>query len=248
MRQFGLIGYPLGHSFSKGYFTEKFNKERLKECVYDNYPLESINLLPSLIEDNPELLGLNVTIPYKEKVIPLIDRIDRKASEIGAVNTIKICRIGTNFLLEGFNTDYIGFEQPLKKVLKKYHKKALILGTGGASMAVKYVLKNLDIEYLNVSRNKTGDKTITYNQVTADLIQDYQIIINTSPLGMYPNIDTCPDIPYASITKKHILYDLVYNPQKTLFLKMGEQKKATLINGLPMLYLQAEQSWEIWNL
>jgi shikimate dehydrogenase len=248
MRKFGLIGYPLGHSFSKGFFTEKFKKENITGCVYDNYPIESIDLLPSLIKDNPELIGLNITIPYKEQVIPLVDKIDEKAFKIGAVNTLKIYRSDSDFQIEGYNTDCYGFEQPLKKVLKKYHKKALILGTGGASKAVRYVLQSLGIEYLNVSRNKTGDKTISYKHVTTEIIHEYQIIINTSPLGMFPGINSFPDIPYDFLTEKHILYDLIYNPEKTLFLKKGELKKATLINGLPMLYLQAEKSWEIWNL
>jgi len=248
MRKFGLIGYPLGHSFSKGFFTEKFKKENLTGCVYDNYPIERIDLLHSIIVNNQELIGLNVTIPYKEQVIPFLDKIDKKVSEIGAVNTIKIHRKDYDFQIEGFNTDYYGFEQSLKKELKKYHKKALILGTGGSSKAVRFVLESLGIEYMYVSRNKTGDNTITYKQVTTETISEYQIIINTSPLGMYPNISSCPDIPYKALSEKHILYDLVYNPEKTLFLQKGEQKKATLINGLSMLYLQAEKSWEIWNM
>jgi shikimate dehydrogenase len=248
MRKFGLIGYPLGHSFSKGFFTEKFKRENITDCVYDNYAIEKIGLLKSLIEDNNELTGLNVTIPYKEQVISLIDKIDENALKIGAVNTLKIHRKGVDFQIEGFNTDYYGFEQPLKNVLEKHHKKALILGTGGASKAVKFVLQNLGIEYLYVSRNRTGDDIILYNEVTAETIHEYQIIINTSPVGMYPDIDSCPDIPYDAITEKHILYDLVYNPEKTLFLSKGGKRKATLINGLSMLYLQAEKSWEIWNL
>jgi shikimate dehydrogenase len=248
MRKFGLIGYPLGHSFSQGFFTEKFKEENIIECIYDNYPLENINQLLPLIKADPELTGLNVTIPYKEQVIPFVDKIDNEASEIGAINTLKICRKGVDFKIEGYNSDYFGFEQSLKKVLKKYHKKALILGTGGASKAVRFVLKRLGIEYMYVSRNKVGDKIISYNQVTTKMIHEFQIIINTSPLGMYPDINTCPDIPYDALTEKHILYDLVYNPAKTLFLIKGGQKKATLINGLPMLYLQAEKSWEIWNL
>jgi shikimate dehydrogenase len=248
MRKFGLIGYPLGHSFSKGFFTEKFKNENISGCVYDNYPIESIDLLPSLIKSNPELIGLNVTIPYKEQVIPFVDKIDEKALNIGAINTLKIIRNGEDFKIEGYNTDCYGFEQPLKKVIKKHHKKALILGTGGASKAVKFVLVDMGIEYLNVSRNKSGDNTISYQQVTSDIIQEYHIIINTSPLGMFPDIGSFPDIPYEALSEKHILYDLVYNPEKTSFLQKGEQKKATLINGLPMLYLQAEKSWEIWNL
>jgi shikimate dehydrogenase len=247
MKKYGLIGYPLGHSFSKGYFTEKFIKENISDCVYDNFPISTIDLLPSLIKDNPELIGLNVTIPYKEKVFPFIDDIDEKAAKIGAVNTLKIYRKDNGFALHGFNTDCYGFEQPLKQVLKKHHKKALILGTGGASKAVKYVLNSMGIEYLCVSRNKTADNTIAYEQVTEETINEHLIIINTSPLGMYPDVGTFPNIPYEALTDKHILYDLVYNPEKTLFLLKGEQKKATLINGLPMLYLQAEKSWEIWN-
>lgn len=248
MRKFGLIGFPLGHSFSKGYFKEKFGKERITDCSYDNYPLETIDMLPGLLDKERELEGLNVTIPYKQQVISFLHSIDTEAKSIGAVNCLKITRTNDKFIhLKGFNTDCYGFEVPLKKALKKYHTKALILGTGGASKAVVHVLGKLGIEYRYVSRRPVNDQIWSYEQLNDELISEHKIIINTSPLGMYPDVDTYPAIPYSGITSRHLLYDLVYNPELTLFLKFGKEKKATTINGLPMLYLQAQKSWEIWN-
>ena len=248
MKKYGLIGFPLGHSFSKGFFTDKFKNENNNECIYNNYPLENIELLLPLIKNDTEIKGLNVTIPFKEKVLHLVDKLDEKAAQIGAVNTLKIIRTGSKFTIEGYNTDCYGFEIPLLKVLKPYHRKALILGTGGASKAVKFVLEELGIEFLFVSRNNKGKGIITYRELTNEIINNHHLIINTSPLGMFPDINSCPEIPCHAITDRHILYDLVYNPEKTLFLTKGGQKKATLLNGLPMLHLQAEKSWEIWNL
>jgi len=246
MRKFGLIGFPLEHSFSKGYFSEKFKISGISDCRYDNYPLDDINKLNNLIEENSDLLGLNVTIPHKQSVIPLLDEIDKEASEIGAVNTIKIYR-RNKVILKGYNTDVYGFEKPLLKVLKKDHKMALILGTGGASKAVAYILKKHSIDYKYVSRKPKNKEILSYGDVSKDIIARIDIIVNTSPLGMYPNPDEKPDIPYDSINENHILYDLIYNPEKTLFLAEGERKHATTINGLPMLHLQAEKAWEIWN-
>ena len=248
MRKFGLIGFPLGHSFSKGYFREKFEKENISGCQYDNYPLESIHGLTALCAEDRELEGLNVTIPYKQQVIPFLHSIDEEARAIGAVNCLKITRDpGNAHRIKGFNTDCYGFETPLKNALKEYHTKALILGTGGASKAVEHVLKKLEIPFTYVSRKPANEHILSYQKLNEEIISEFKIIVNTSPLGMYPDIGSCPDIPYSGITSHHILYDLVYNPELTLFLKLGKEKKATTINGLPMLYLQAERSWEIWN-
>jgi shikimate dehydrogenase len=248
MRKFGLIGYPLGHSFSKKYFAEKFEKEEIIDCVYENYPLENVESLLRLITDNIELVGLNVTIPYKEKVVQFLDEIDKDAEEIGAVNTIKISRSSEGSIsLKGFNTDVYGFSRPLGAVLQTHHKKALILGTGGAAKAVAWVLSNYNIDFQFVSRRAKTSEYISYSDLSKRDILEHTIIINTSPVGMYPEIDAKPNIDYSGLTENHILYDLVYNPEETLFLKEGVRKKAITINGLPMLYLQAEKAWEIWN-
>ena len=248
MRKFGLIGKTLSHSFSKGYFTNKFSKEGIQDCSYDNYPIESINDLPHLIENNKQLLGLNVTIPYKEEVLSLLNEIDSDAKEIGAVNTVKIERTPEGSVnLKGFNTDVYGFRKPLEEVIMPTHKKALILGTGGASKAVAWVLESLGIDFSYVSRNPKTDRDFAYGQLTSEDLSGFKLIINTSPIGMYPKVKEAPNLPYCGLSKEHILYDLVYNPELTRFLKKGKEKKATLINGLPMLYLQAEKSWEIWN-
>ena len=242
MKQYGLIGYPLSHSFSKGYFAEKFAKENIVDCKYDVFPLEKIEDFVELCNDKKNLIGLNVTIPYKEKIIPFLDELDETAANIGAVNTIKF----SNGKKIGYNSDAYGFEMSLKPLLKQHHTKALILGTGGASKAVEYVLKKLGIAFQYVSRTK-NDKAISYEELNESIIQHSKLIINTTPIGMYPNIDTAPDIPYNVITDKHLLYDLIYNPEETLFLKKGKEKGAQTKNGLEMLYLQAERSWEIWN-
>lgn len=248
MRKYGLIGYPLGHSFSKGYFADKFRKENISDCSYDNYPMEKIELVEDLIQTGEELCGLNVTIPYKQQVIPFLDEIDEEADEVGAVNCIKITRrsAGQAFL-KGFNTDIYGFEMPLLEVLGSEHTRALILGTGGASRAVAYILGKHQIEYRFVSRRPKSSEIYSYGDLTPEIIKEHTIIVNTSPLGMYPDVETYPDLPYSGLTNNHILYDLVYNPVKTVFLQKGEEREATLINGLPMLHFQAEKSWEIWN-
>ncbi|MCO5249256.1 MAG: shikimate dehydrogenase [Chitinophagales bacterium] len=237
----GLIGYPLGHSFSKGYFAEKFQKEQIEHHRYDTYPIEKIELVKDLLKTE-NLYGLNVTIPYKEVVIPFLDGLDKTAQEIGAVNTIKI-REGKTI---GYNTDCYGFEMSFKPLLKNYHKKALVLGTGGASKAVAYTLQNLEIEYRYVSR-KPAKNVWTYIDITEDILQEYNIIINTTPLGMHPGIDSKPDLPYHALNEKNYLFDLVYNPAVTAFLQKGLNVDATVKNGLEMLHFQAEKAWEIWN-
>ena len=242
MQQFGLIGYPLSHSFSKGYFTEKFKKENITDARYDIFPLENIESFKTLCEQTPNLSGLNVTIPYKQQVIPFLDNLDEAAAKVGAVNTIKF----VNGKKTGYNSDIYGFEMSLKPMLENFHDYALILGTGGASKAVEYVLDKLNIPFQYVSRAKSANCT-SYQEIDETLMSKAKIIINTSPVGMYPNIDNAPDIPYQFITDKHLLYDLVYNPEETLFLKKGKEQGATVKNGLEMLYLQAEKSWNIWT-
>jgi len=245
MRKFGLIGYPLSHSFSQKYFSEKFKREHLTDCVYENFSLPSINELPRVLETESFLRGLNVTIPYKEVVIPFLHESNDVVTKTGACNCIDI-RDGK---LSGFNTDIIGFEQSLKKQLKSSHKKALILGTGGASKAVEYVIRKLDIDYKIVSRNPNNksEKYISYDQVTESLMQSHTLIINTTPLGMFPDIRQCPPLPYQALSSDHYLFDLIYNPAKTIFLQKGETAGATINNGLEMLIIQAEESWKIWN-
>jgi shikimate dehydrogenase len=245
MRQFGLIGYPLGHSFSKKYFTEKFRKEGLTDCFFESYPLASIDKFPALLESNPSLAGLSVTIPYKEQVLRYVTGLSYEVKEIGATNSIKI----RGEKLIAYNTDIVGFEQSFVPRLKSHHKKALVLGTGGAAKAVQYVLRKLDIEFLLVSRSETLTAgVINYKQLDAGIIAEHTIIINCSPAGMSPNEDTYPDIPYDFLTSSHYLYDLVYKPAKTLFLQKGEKRGAAIKNGHDMLIIQAEESWRIWNM
>ena len=240
MKTFGLLGKNISYSFSRGYFTEKFNTLELTDYEYVNFDLPSIELLPSILNDN--VLGFNVTIPYKEAVMEFLDAVSDEAKEIGAVNTVKV----ENGKLKGFNTDYVGFEESIKPLLKSHHKKALILGTGGASKAVKYVLERLKIQYRVVSRNPSKGQ-FSYNDITKKIIEEHTIIINCTPLGTFPNIDNSPDIPYKYLNNNHLLYDLIYNPAKTTFLAEGERKGATIFNGQKMLELQAEKAWEIWN-
>jgi shikimate dehydrogenase len=225
MKKFGLIGFPLTHSFSKKYFTEKFEKEGMDYCLYENYPIVSIESLPQLIDSEPDLAGLNVTIPYKEEVLHYLDEVNPEAKEIGAINTIKIAKINGSKRLIGYNTDVYGFRKPLEEVLKPVHAKALILGTGGASKAVAWVLKELGISYSFVSRNPKTSKDLSYESLSDEIIRENLILINTSPVGMYPDIMEAPKLPYYGLTSNHILYDLVYNPEKTSFLRKGEEKK-----------------------
>lgn len=235
----GLIGYPLGHTFSPTYFSTKFQELGISDSEYLAYPLEHIELIEGIF--NKGVDGLNVTIPYKEQVIPYLDELSDEAFEINAVNTIYI----RNGRKVGYNTDAYGFEMSLKNLLGNVKvEKALVLGSGGASKAIKFVLKKLNIDYQIVSRS---DQYLTYSALNDNIIDQHKLIINTTPLGMYPNEEECPDIPYSALTEKHFLYDLVYNPEKTLFLKKGELQGSSIKNGFEMLVLQAEKSWEIWN-
>lgn len=242
MKSYGLIGFPLTHSFSKKYFTDKIEKEAIADAVFDLYPLNSIEEFPALLSSNPALKGIAVTIPYKEQVLKFVTHLSDEVKQISAANCIKI----KNAELTAYNTDIIGFERSFTKQLKQYHTKALLLGTGGASRAAQYVLKNLGIEFLVVSRNAGGNQ-ITYADIDENLIHEYKIIINSTPLGMMPNEDTWPDIPYHLVTPEHYFYDLVYNPAKTQFLQKAEQRGATIENGMEMLIIQAEENWRIWN-
>lgn len=247
MKLYGLIGYPLTHSFSAQYFNEKFYRENILDCSYELFPLQDISELKGLFKNYAHLKGLNISIPYKEQIIPFLSNIEETAKQIGAVNTVKIMD-HPNFILHGFNTDVYGFEESIKPYLKKHHKKALILGTGGASKAVTFVLNKLGIASSLVSRNQSNTQnTNTYSEIDEETIHTHQIIINTTPIGMFPNISQMPEIPYQFLTKEHFLYDLIYNPKETLFLKEGRKKEATICNGEQMLYLQAEKSWQIWN-
>jgi shikimate dehydrogenase len=247
MRKFGLIGFPLGHSFSRQYFAEKFVREGITDAVYENYPLEDIELFPDLVEKTEGLAGLNVTIPHKTNVIRFLNETDKDTAAIGAVNVIKIKWENGERRLKGFNTDIYGFRESLVPHLKSAHYKALILGTGGSSLAVRYVLCSLGINWLNVSRTPSA-VNIAYSDLTDELLNESNLIINTTPLGMYPEIEFCPEINYKVLSEKHILYDLVYNPPLTKFLSKGEERGCTVIGGLKMLHLQAEKAWEIWNL
>ncbi len=238
---YGLIGYPLSHSFSPEYFTKKFEELEIN-AKYNLYPLENIGLLKGVLDSEPLLCGLNVTVPYKQTILPFLDNVDNTAFDIGAVNCIKI----TNSKLSGYNTDVVGFEKSLTPLLQPQHTKALILGTGGASKAVGYTLKKIGIPYTLVSRNKKQN-TISYEDVDSACIEEHLLIINTTPLGMYPNMQSTPHIPYKHIGHKHLLYDLVYNPTQTVFLHKGHEQGATVKNGLEMLQIQAEASWGIWN-
>jgi shikimate dehydrogenase len=242
MLLYGLIGYPLTHSFSKNYFTEKFKKEGIKNCSYENFPLAHIDELSKIIREKANLRGLNVTIPFKESVLPFLSESNEIVREVAACNCIKI--EGT--ILIGYNTDVIGFAKSLLKKLNSNHKKALVLGTGGAAKAVEYVLRRNDISYLRVSRWQSTDN-LSYDELTPAIIKEHALIINTTPLGMYPKINVAPAVPYEAITSKHLLFDLIYNPEKTLFLKKGEERGAAIENGYDMLVYQAEESWRIWN-
>ena len=241
--QFGLVGKNISYSFSKGYFGEKFEKLNLEDYSYDNLDFQNIEDFPEFIKQNPTISGLNVTIPYKEAIIPFLDKLSKRATEIGAVNTIKITKSGK---LKGFNTDYIGFQKSIEPLLNVNHKKALILGTGGASKAVAYALKQIGIPYLFVSRTTLGD-AIGYNQINEKTFEEFQIIINCTPVGTFPNTNTCPEIPYEYFTSNHLAFDLIYNPAETLFLKKAKEQGAIVKNGLEMLTLQAEKSWKIWG-
>lgn len=245
MDKYGIIGYPLGHSFSPGFFNEKFRNEGI-DAVYERYELSQIDLLPEIIASNPELCGLNVTIPYKQQIMQYLDELSEEAREIGAVNVVKVTHNGKNVHLKGFNSDVIGFSRSIEPLLEKHHKKALILGTGGAAQAIDYGLKQLGLETIKVSRYERPD-TIQYDKITPDVIKEYKVIINCTPIGMYPNTEECPNLPYEAMDSQHLLYDLIYNPDTTLFMQKGMERGAVVKNGLEMLLLQAYASWEFWH-
>ena len=241
MTKFGIIGYPLGHSFSRGFFTEKFAREGI-DAQYLNFEIPDVGMLRDVLRDNPELRGLNVTLPHKQAVIPLLDELSDEAREIGAVNVIRV-RDGR---LKGFNSDIIGFTESIKPLLKPHHQKALVLGTGGASKAICVGLNRLGLEWKYVSRTPR-EGMITYQDITTETLQEYEVIVNCSPVGMFPKVDQAPAIPYEFLTPRHLLFDCVYNPEDTLFMQKGRAQGATVKNGLEMLHLQAIASWRFWN-
>ena len=246
MKKYGLIGNPLGHSFSKGYFNEKFSNENI-DAEYVNFEIPTIDDLPAVIAENKDLCGLKVTIPNKEKVISYLDEVTTDARAIGAVNVIRIERSAKGEpRLIGYNSDIVGFTQSIEPMLENHHKKALILGTGGASKAIFHGLKKLGIEAIFVSRRNMAG-TVQYKDITPEVIQEYNVIVNCTPCGMYPHTDECPDLPYEAITEKNLLYDLIYNPDQTLFMRKGAERGAKVKNGLEMLLLQAFDSWRFWN-
>jgi shikimate dehydrogenase len=246
MDKYGLIGYPLGHSFSISYFNQKFADEGIN-AKYENFEIASIDILPEILDKNPDLKGLNVTIPYKEKVIPFLDSVAPEARAIGAVNVIRVTHEKNKIILKGYNSDVIGFTQSIEPMIdKKLHKKALILGTGGASKAINFGLKSLGIEPIFVSRYER-ENALTYQQVTPEVVKEYNVIVNCTPVGMYPHTEECPQLPYEAMDNHTILYDLIYNPDQTLFMRKGAQYGADVKNGLEMLLLQAFASWEFWN-
>lgn len=246
MKKYGLIGFPLGHSFSRNYFNNKFADEKI-DAEYVNFEIPSIQDFRCVIEENPNIYGLNVTIPYKQQVIPYLDELDADAEEIGAVNVIKFIReAGQKLKLVGYNSDVVGFMGSIKPLLKPYHRKALILGTGGASKAIVYGLRKLGISSVFVSRTKK-EGMLTYDELTPEIMQEFTVIINCTPVGMFPHTDACPALPYECLTGKHLLFDLIYNPEETLFMKKGAAQGAITKNGLEMLLLQAIGAWSIWN-
>ena len=245
MKTYGLIGYPLGHSFSRGYFTDFFDREGI-DAEYTNFELPSIEALAEVLQAETTLQGLNVTIPYKQQVFAYLDELSEAARVIGAVNVVKVTHCNEGLHLKGYNTDYIGFSDSIRPYLKSHHTHALILGTGGASKAVDYALRQLGLKTRFVSRSSRGD-IISYNDLTSELMAQHTVIVNTTPLGMHPKVDECPPLDYTQLTTRHLLYDVVYNPQKTLFLQRGEEAGATICNGMSMLIGQAKAAWKIWN-
>lgn len=245
MDKYGLIGYPLGHSFSISYFNQKFEDEGIN-AQYVNFEIPNIDSLPEVLASNPNLVGFNITIPYKEKVIPFLDHVSPEARAIGAVNVVRVVHEGKKTLLKGYNSDVIGFTQSIEPMLERYHKKALVLGTGGASKAISFGLRHLGLETISVSRYERPG-TIQYDKITPEIIKEYNVVVNCTPLGMYPKTDACPDLPYEAMDNHTILYDLIYNPDETLFMKRGAEYGAQTKNGLEMLLLQAFASWEFWH-
>ena len=245
MDKYGLIGYPLGHSFSRDFFNEKFRNEGI-DAEYVNFEIPDISRFPEILTENPDLRGLNVTIPYKEKIISYMDALSEEARRIGAVNVVRVSERKGQTYLKGFNSDVIGFTRSIEPLLEPKHKKALILGTGGASKAIRYGLEQLGLEYRLVSRTPR-EGVWSYNQLTPETMQEYTVIVNCTPVGMYPHPDACPPLPYEAIGHDHLLYDLVYNPEETLFLRKGRGQGAITKNGLEMLLLQAYAGWEFWH-
>ena len=245
MRTFGLIGYPLGHSFSVPYFTRKFEEQGI-DAVYRNFPMKDTYVLPELLRKEKRLVGLNVTVPHKQAVIPYLDGMDAVSGSIGAVNTIMVRREGERIFLQGHNTDVTGFRRSLVEHLEPRHDKALVLGTGGSSRAVVHVLRELHIPCQMVSRSGKGD-ALTYEALNGEILEAHRLVVNTTPLGMHPGVEGFPPIPYSAISPEHLLFDLIYNPEKTRFLTLGEERGASIVNGYDMLVYQAEASWEIWN-
>lgn len=246
MKLYGLIGYPLAHSYSKRYFTEKFRNENITDCEYRLFPMENLNSFHHLIHDYPELSGINVTLPYKKEIMNLVDFIDPKAREIGSVNAIRIVRRNDNVILEGFNTDARGFERAFFPLATSFGKNALILGSGGSSSAIKYVLRQHSWKFLIVSRSKEKGHLI-YEELNENILNHYKVIINTTPLGMFPDIHSHPELPYELLNPSFFLFDLIYNPPETMFLRKGREQGAYTENGLKMLHYQAEEAWSIWH-
>lgn len=242
---YGLIGYPLGHSFSKGYFTDFFQQEGI-DAEYKNFEIPQIDDLRQVLAEEPHLQGFNVTIPYKQQVFAYLDEIDAAAQAIGAVNVVKVQRHGERTLLKGYNTDVIGFSDSIRPLLQAHHTHALILGTGGASKAVDYALRQLGLNTRFVSRTRR-EGVFSYDDLTPEILAQYTVIVNTTPLGMYPKVDECPPLHYAALSSRHLLFDAVYNPTKTRFLEQGEQVGATICNGIQMLIGQAKAAWRIWK-
>ena len=245
MDKYGIIGFPLGHSFSKGFFTEKFKREHIN-AEYINFAIEQVEGLVNLLKETPELKGLNVTLPHKQAVIPFLNELSKEAEAIGAVNVIRVREENGIFHLKGYNSDIIGFTESIRPLLQPHHKKALVLGTGGASKAICAGLESLGIQWKYVSRTARPDG-LTYEQLDQHTLQDYQVIVNCTPVGMFPNCNECPQLPYHLLTAEHLLFDLVYNPEETMFMKEGSKQGATTKNGLEMLHLQALASWKFWN-
>lgn len=247
MDKYGLIGFPLGHSFSRNFFNDKFTEESI-DAEYLNFEIPSIDDVQDVLASNPELKGFNVTIPYKQKIISFLDEVSKEAREIGAVNVVRIVKNGGEQRLIGYNSDVTGFVQSIEPLIQPYHKKALILGTGGSSKAIHYGLtKILGLETVFVSRFQRPG-TVSYDALTPDAVKEYKVIVNCTPCGMFPHTDECPNIPYEALGPENLLYDLVYNPSETLFMKKGAKQGAAVKNGLEMLVLQALSSWEYWNM
>ena len=245
MEKYGLIGYPLSHSFSIGYFNEKFQNEGI-DAEYLNFEIPQIELLPEILASNPDLMGFNVTIPYKEKVISYLDHVSPEARAIGAVNVVSVIHKNKGYYLKGYNSDVIGFTKSIEPMLEPFHKKALILGTGGASKAIYYGLKSLGLECVFVSRYERPG-TVQYDKITGDDVREYNVIVNCTPCGMFPHTNECPNLPYEAMDSHNLLYDLIYNPDETMFMHKGAKQGATVVNGLEMLLLQAFASWEFWH-